>query len=346
MSRMRKLLCRAALAAALTAAGLSPSLGQQPDPKMVEAAKKEGTVLAYGSIITPTWRAIKEGFEKKYPGITMEFVYLSGAPMLNRMMTEMDAGRFLADVFVLDVDRLPPLQAKGYLANYTSPEQVHYPKEWRSTPPGYWIQNHSYLAGVLYNRKQVAAADAPKSFEDLLDPKWSGKIAIVSPVANELLLYMFAGIIRDMGPERGWKYIENLAKQKPYVLGPGGLPVSQGVNTGQFPIGIGFLGHMYSIGGGEDGAMAIAATKPVYAVIGPGTGILKNAPHPNAARLLVDYIHSREVQKMIVALGYFSSYPGVDAPPSLARLEVRTAPLPTGAEAEAMRERLRKIFGL
>ncbi|HYG85423.1 MAG TPA: extracellular solute-binding protein [Azospirillum sp.] len=336
------------LAAAVVLAGsvAGTAAAQESDPALVQAALKEGKVMAYGELITPTWRSIKEGFEKKYPGITMEFVYLSGAPMMNRIMSEQDAGRYVADILALDTLRLPALLEKGYLANYVSPQQQHYEKSWWSDPPGYWIQNHVYLAGIMYNKKIVPAAEAPKSFEDLLDPKWTGKIAMVSPVANDLMLYLFAGLIRDMGEERAFALFEKLAAQKPYIFGPGGIRVSQGVNTGEFPIGVGFIGHVYSVGSGESGNMGLVPTKPTYAVSGPGIAVMAHAPNPNAARLLVDYMHSKEVQEMIASLGYFSSYPNIKAQPSMEGLSVTVAPSPQGDAAATLRARIQKIFGL
>lgn len=338
-----------ALCATLLVAGLAwsaPALAQESDPALVKAAQKEGHVMLYGELITPTSRAIKKGFEAKYPGITMEFIYLSGAPMMNRLMSEQDNGRYLADVLALDALRLPLIKDKGYLAEYVSPQQVHYDKQWLSEPPGYWIQNHVYLGGIMYNKDMVSAADAPKTWRDLLDPRWKGKIAIVSPVANDLVFYMFAGLVRDMGEEEAFKYFKALEKQDPYIFGPGGIRVSQGVHAGEFPIGIGFTGHVYSVGGGEDGNMAIVPLKPVYALSGPGIAVMAHAPHPNAARLLADYINSKEVQEIISAAGYFSNYPDVDAPPSMKKLQVVKAPTPQRAEADALRARFAKVFGL
>lgn len=314
-------------------------------PADVAAARKEGKVMMYGEIITPTSRAIKEGFEAKYPGITMEFIYQSGQPLMNRIVTEQDGGRYLADVFVIDTVRMPYLKEKGYLAPHESPEQKAYDKQWWSDPPNWWIRNHLYLGGIMYNTKLVAAADVPKTYEDLLDPKWKGKIALVSPITNDLMLALFAGWIRDMGEQKATAFFEKLAAQKPYVFGPGGIRVSQGVGTGEFPIGIGFIGHVYSVGKETGGNMAFAQTNPVYALGGPGFALAKRAPHPNAARLLVDYMLSAEVQNKIAVMGYRSTRPGVTASPELAAAKVSVPPVPAGADAEKLRTRLKQYFG-
>ena len=313
--------------------------------ELIDAAKKEGKVMVYGELITPTMRAIKKGFESKYPGITMEFIYLSGAPLMNRIVSEQDAGRHLADVIAIDTVRMPILKDKGYLTQYSSANKGIYPTEWHSVPADYWIRNHLYLGGVMYNDKSVSPKDAPKSYQDLLDPKWKGKIAMVSPVANDLIFAMFAGIVQDMGEKAAYEYFEKLAKQNPLVFGPGGIRVSQGVGTGEFPIGIGFIGHVFSVGTQPGYNMRLADVSPLYAVGGPGFAVAKNAPNPNAARLITDYMLSREAQEMIAGIGYRSNADGVTGIKELTEAKISVAPVLTGDAAVKLRAKLRQLFG-
>ena len=301
--------------------------------------------MIYGEMITPTMRAVKEGFEAKYPGITMEFIYLSGAPLMNRIVSEQDAGRHLADVIAIDTVRMPTLLEKGYLAPYESVNQAHYDKQWWSSPPNFWVRNHLYLGGIMYNSKSVAAADVPKSYDDLLDPKWRGKIALVSPIANDLIFAMFAAFVRDMGETKAYQFFDRLAAQKPLVFGPGGIRVSQGVGTGEFPIGIGFVGHVYSVGREPGYNMAVAQTNPIYALGGPGFAVVKTAPHPNAARLAVDYMLSDPAQDKIATMGYRSNDPRVKGIPELTSAKVSVAPVLAGPAAEKLRNKLKELFG-
>jgi len=333
-----------ALCAAFALAAM-PGLSSAQPADLVARATKEGKVMVYGEMITPTMRALKEGFEKKYPGITMEFIYLSGAPLMNRFVSEQEAGRHLADVFVVDTVRMPALMEKGYLAPYVAVSQANYDKQWWSTPPGYWVRNHLYLGGIMYNSKAVAPADVPKTYEDLLHPKWRGKIALVSPVANELMFAMMAAFVRDMGEAKAYQFFEKLAAQKPLVFGPGGARVSQGVGTGEFPIGIGFIGHVYSVGREPGYNMAFAQTNPVFALGGPGFAVVKSAPHPNAARLAVDFMLSHPAQELISTMGYRSNDPKVTGIPALSQAKVSVAPVITGPDAEKLRAKLKALFG-
>jgi iron(III) transport system substrate-binding protein len=318
---------------------------QTPDPALLDAARKEGHVMLYGEVITPTQRAVKAAFEKKYPGIAVDLLYLSGAPMMNRIMSEQGAGRYNADVLMLDVLRMPAVIEKGYVAQYVSTEASHYDAKWQSNPPGYWIQNHLYLYGIMYNKAAVPPDQVPTSYEDLLKPQWAGKLTMVTPVANELTLYFMAGLIRDMGEARAFDFFRALAAQKPLIFGPGGMRVSQGIANGEFPLGLGFIAHVFTVGGGEDGSMSFARINPIYVVSGPGTAVFAHAPHPNAARLFADFMNSREAQELIAGFGYYSTYNGVQQSKPMQGIAISTPPYPTGEAAEALRQKLAAVFG-
>lgn len=336
----------ALLATVISLCALTSTSALAQSDELLAAAKKEGKVMIYGEMITPTMRSIKEGFEAKYPGITMEFIYLSGAPLMNRIVSEQDAKRYLADVIVVDTVRMPVLTEKGYLAPYKSVHENDYDAKWHSnSPPHLWVRNHMYLGGIFYNSKVVATADVPKTFEDLLNPKWKGKIALVSPVTNDLIFTLYAGLVRDMGEEKAYKFFDALAAQKPLVFGPGGIRVSQGIGTGEFPVGIGFIGHTYSVGLENGYNMAIAKIDPLYAIGGPGFALVKTAPHPNAAKLAIDYMLSAPVQEKNAKMGYRSNNREAKGLPDLDSANMSLAPVPTGAEADKLRKKLKDLFG-
>ncbi len=346
IQRNRQTLGSALLAAVISLFALAPTSASAQSDELLAAAKKEGKVMIYGEMITPTMRSIKEGFEAKYPGITMEFIYLSGAPLMNRIVSEQDAKRYLADVIAVDTIRMPVLSEKGYLAPYKSVNENNYDSKWHSNnPPHLWVRNHMYLGGIFYNSKIVAPADAPKTYEDLLNPKWKGKIALVSPVTNDLIFALYAGLVRDMGEEKAYKFFDALAAQKPLVFGPGGIRVSQGIGTGEFPVGIGFIGHTYSVGLETGYNMAIAKTDPLYAIGGPGFALVKTAPHPNAAKLAIDFMLSAPVQEKHAKMGYRSNNREAKGLPELDAANMSLAPVPTGAEADKLRKKLKDLFG-
>ncbi len=197
----------------------------------------------------------------------------------------------------------------------------------------------------MYNKAQVPADQIPHSYEDLLKPQWTGKIAMVTPMANELMLYFFGGLVRDMGEEKAMQFFRGLAAQKPLLFGPGGMRVSQGVNNGEFTLGIGFVAHVFTVGGGEAGPMAVAPVYPVYLGSGPGVAVMEHAPHPNAARLLADFVNSREAMEIIAGYGYAVSYTGIGMSKAMGSVVTTPAPALTGEPADALRKKLAEIFG-
>jgi iron(III) transport system substrate-binding protein len=191
----------------------------------------------------------------------------------------------------------------------------------------------------------VRADEAPKTLQDLLDPKWKGQIGIVSPVINDYALSYFLALDHQLGPDKSQKFFEALAAQKPLFFGPNGVPVAQGVKNGQFAIAIAFLSHVYSVGGGMSGPLAVAPV-PAYSTTGMGisVGVIANAPHPNAARLFVDYLLSSEGPKLLRQFGYVPTFRGAEPPEAFKATTILPAPPP--ADLDQLRQRLRDIFGL
>lgn len=325
------------------AATVRPVLAQESSPALVEAARKEGKVMLYSGLITPTLRSIKAAFEKKYPGITLEVLSLSTAPMMNRITSETAAGRHLADVVAFDSKWYPQLLDKGLFARYDTPQAVNYDRSRYSQPPGYWIEAFPYAVGILYNRNQVPPERVPRSFEDLLKPEWKNKMAVVSPATNELILLFAGGFIRDRGEAKAFEYFRALAAQKVLTFGPSGIRVSQGVASGEFPVGIGFVSHVYSMDGNKN--LGFAAAAPVYEMKGPGAAVMAKAPQPNAARLLVDFFYSREAQELITRSGYRSYHKSVKPPQGMENTRFIEAAYPDQKESEALRKKLVEVFG-
>ncbi len=105
-------------------------------------------------------------------------------------------------------------------------------RSFQSTPPGYWTQVVGISLGVIYNKKMVAKDDAPKTLQDLLDPKWKGQIAIASPVVNDYALSYFLALDRELGGgEKSQKFFQALAAQKPLFFGPNGVPLPRALKT-------------------------------------------------------------------------------------------------------------------
>ncbi len=180
-------------------------------PHLIEAAKKEGKVVCYTSIDLPVAERVAKAFEAKYPGIAVR-VERTGAERVFQRIGQEYASRIHAVDVVNSSDAAHFIVWKrdGMLAPYV-PEDVakHYPAEHKD-PDGMFATFRAWVCVIGYNTNLVKAEDAPKSFADLLDPKWTGKIVKAHPGYSGTIMTATYQMSRDLG----WEYFEKLAKQR------------------------------------------------------------------------------------------------------------------------------------
>ena len=291
--------------AALGAAAFSTRVMAQapaaeaPTQALIEAAKKEGKVVWYTSVDLPLAEKVGKAFETKYPGITVR-VERSGAERVFQRIGQEAASNIRACDVVNSSDAAHMIVWKrdGWLAPYV-PEAVakFYPAEHKDAD-GTFASFRVTLSVIAYNTTLVKAQDAPKSFADLLDPKWAGKIIKAHPGYSGTILTATHQMSRDLG----WEYFERLAKQR----------IMQVQSAADPPKKLA-LGERAVMADGVE--YVVLQTKesgkpiePVYAsegsplIIGPNA-IFKNCPNPNAARLFQSFSFSAECQQLIIDTG-------------------------------------------
>jgi iron(III) transport system substrate-binding protein len=268
-------------------------------PALIEAAKKEGKVVHYTSVDLPLAEKVSKAFEAKYPGIAVR-VERSGAERnFTRILQEQSSRIYACDVVQSsDASHFVVWKRDGLLTPYV-PEEVakYYPAEHKD-PDGLFASYRVYLSVIAYNTNLVKAEAAPKSFQDLLDPKWIGKIVKAHPGYSGTILTATFQTARDVG----WDYYEKLAKQK----------VLQVQSASDPPKKLALGERAIMADGIEYGIFALKESgqpvEPVYAtegsplIIGPN-GIMKSAPNPNAAKLFQSFMLSGECQQFNVDLG-------------------------------------------
>src|SRR6266542_794986 len=173
--------------------------------KLIEEAKKEGKLVWYTSTNVTESKPLLDDFEKQYPFIKGEIFRASGEVILNRVIGETRAGKWNFDVVM--VGEFDVLMGAKLLAPYKSPEAKNFIADFKH-PNGYWCAVYVVYRTIGYNPKLVAEKDAPKQWEDLLDPKWKGKMSIEEEEYN-----WYAGLTNAWGKERTQKYMRALAKQ-------------------------------------------------------------------------------------------------------------------------------------
>ena len=179
----------------------------QTREQLIEGAKKEGKVVWYGSLSLEDVKRLADAFEKKYPFIKVEPFRASGEKLANKILTETRAGRHLYDVVATGAFEIWPLYKRNLLGKYVSPESKPYGAEFKD-PQGSWVDLYDNYYVVGYNTSLVKKNDAPKSWEDLLDPKWKGKFSM----DNEDYEWYMA-LLAFMGEEKGKSYMRRLAAQ-------------------------------------------------------------------------------------------------------------------------------------
>jgi ABC-type Fe3+ transport system substrate-binding protein len=294
--------------------GLGASLLAPPayavDPKLVEAAKKEGVVTWYTTLVVgQIVRPMIQAFEAKYPGIKIQYV---GAPWQEtalRLATEARAGSVKGDLFDGGITSFP-LQAAGLVASFRPEAAANFPPEFKD-PDGLWTANIIQVSSPSINTDQVADKDVPKTLDDLLDPKWQGKMAWTDSPSASGPPGFIGNILMTYGQDKGMAYLQKLAKQKiSSVPAIQRVVLDQNI-AGQYPLVLCIYNYHAAISAAQGAPVRWLPLAPILTF---GTfGIMKAAPHPNAARLFVEFNLSDEGQKIYANAGYIPASPSVPA---------------------------------
>jgi len=262
-----------------------------PDPKLIEAAKKEGKVVWYTTMTLDHSKQVLDRFQQKYPFIKADLFRTGGGPILNKILTEARAGRYAWDLLVGRGESVLPLMERKLLAAYRSPEAGMIDDDLVDRE-GYWTAYYVNTYVLGYNTRLVKKEEVPKTYEDLLDPKWKGDKISVDTEAYGML----QGLIGLWGKERAVSYFKRLAAQDP-VVRRGNTERVQLTVAGEYPLIIAYnqtVQRMTSRGAPIDWV----ALEPAVVQVNP-VMLGSKAPNPNAARLLLDFVLSREGQEML-----------------------------------------------
>jgi iron(III) transport system substrate-binding protein len=278
------------------------------DAKLIEAAKKEGKVIAYGSLESDTMEAIMNGFKKK-TGLEIEYWRASATKVMDRALSEARAGRPVADLIVTNDNPLRLLQKENFFQKYESPTWSDFPKE--AIDPVLGPRYRNVIIGVVYNKSGVKTEDAPKSLEDLVNPKYKGKLVMPDPTQHTTTTQWVASLHKVMGKEKADKYIRDLAAMKP-ILVESLLPSAERVMTGETPIAITYVKYAYVFG--KRGAPLEYVRLPKMLGDGHYIALAAKAPHLNGGKAFIDYFLDNESMNTMAKLGEFVNRKGVLPP--------------------------------
>jgi iron(III) transport system substrate-binding protein len=332
------------VATLLLTISLTRGICSAQDARLAEA-RREGKVVWYTGAALFTAERVAKFFELAYPGIKVEVQRSGSERILQRLMQEAAAGIKNADVFnSSDVGHYVFLKKKGMLGKYAPAGVERFPESFRD-PDGIAFGWRAFLIVISYNSKLLSSADAPKTWKDLLDPKWKGKLVTAHPgYSGAIATYMLALVNLY-----GWDYFKQLAQNKPHLTQSVHDP-AQVVAAGERIVGAN--GAEYFLYSERKKGNPIGIVYPqdgIPLVVSP-SAITSSSPHPAAARLFTDFIFTRNVQRFLAdSEGLYVPHPEVTYPadkPKLSGLKILTFdPEELERRAEEIKKRFVEFFG-
>ncbi len=311
---------------------------------VMDLAKKEGKIVWYSSLGLDVAQKVCNTFTQRHPGITCELTRTGSERIFQRIMQEGKANLAIADVVhtsdaahFLDFKAQGMLQAyepagvKGIRADFKDPDGVYFTL--RGTP---------YV--MAYNSRLVPKDQAPRKWQDLLDPKWRGKVAHGHPGYSGVVTTGMVGILKKYG----WEYYAALAKNQP-VLGQSAEDPPVKVAGGEGPIGVSGEYNFYRAKKKGNPIETVFPEDLVPFVNSPAA-VLKRAPHPNAAKIFMDFLFGKEAQQLLADDGLYVPNEAVSYPPGKTPLKDLKAVVPDPKEIlrlnEEIKAKFRELFGV
>ena len=336
----RRFISAVVAAVAVLVAGLVVGGHAQTPNKHLEGARKEGKVVWYTSLVLPSAEKVAKLFEAAYPDIKVEVHRTGSQRILQRVMQELQANIKNVDVIhTSDAAHYVFLKEKALLAKYTPAGVEAFPDGFKDKD-GYYYGLRATVNAIAYNTKTMSAAEAPKTWKDLLDPKWKGKMVTAHPGYSGVIATHVLALVHVYG----WDYFKALAQNKLMIVQSANDPATV-VSSGERVVAVdGGDYSAYQLRKKGNPIEIVYPKEGVPLVVSP-TAITAFAPHPNAARLFTDFTFTREVQQVMAdSEGLYTGHPAVTYPadkPKLSELKLLTV---TPEELEKRNEEIKKRF--
>jgi iron(III) transport system substrate-binding protein len=287
-----KVLCAAAIALVVALGAIERiSLADAAESTaLVEGARKEGQLTSYSLLAVPDHSSIVSRFREKYPFIEVSLTRPGASERITaRVLTEARAGRPLVDVIGISRLNMTSLIQRGLIMNYDSPERARFDPAFKDRN-GFWTAFYVNPEVTAYNTKMIAPANTPKTYGDLLEPRWNGQLAF-----EQTAIEWFSTLLRYWGEDKGLAFMRRLAAQNLKILN-GNTLLTQLVAAGEHAAAVSLNGPRVELTKRRGAPIDWVALDPtVVDVVVLGIGA--NAPHPNAAKLYLNFVLSKEVQE-------------------------------------------------
>jgi len=263
---------------------------------LLEGAKKEGRVVWYATMNITDAKKIIDAFEKKYQFVKVDLYRAGSQPLLNRIASEYRGSRYLADVAETNIFESHFLQKKGFFQPYHSPEAKFFPSQFKDAN-GFWVADYILYYIIAYNTRLIKSSEAPKSYQDLLHPRWKENIGLKDDAVR-----WYGALLEYWGEEKGKVFMNHLAAQSPRLLGGSYGLISELIAAGEVPAGIVYAPTVESLRRFKGAPIDWeAGLDPVVTSV-IALYMLAKSPHPSSAKLFIDFFLSKETQQFLVAM--------------------------------------------
>jgi iron(III) transport system substrate-binding protein len=267
-----------------------------------DAAKRERKTIIYGTVVPQVMGQIQNGFETKY-GIKTEYWRADATKVIDRVLTEWRSGKPGFDVVIGARGPLALGKEERVYAKYSPAAAANFPAKFKDKD-GQLIAWRITPVGILYNTELIKPGEAPKSLDELLDPKWQGKIAMPDP-SRHASTAQYLWNLQQVKGDKWMDFAKGLAKQKPMLV-ESYSSVPNVIVRGEAHLGISYIQYTAQ----TKGPIGFASIEHVFA--DPSDAALSaKAMNPNAAKLFIEYLCSAEGQKKVAETGEFVLSPGV-----------------------------------
>src|SRR6266403_3238349 len=277
---------------------------------LVEGAKKEGKVPWYTTLIVDqVVRPVKDAFEKEYPFLQVEFFRGNAERLVQKMLAEYQAKRY--DVDIIDGTVSPTMVRRAnLLQRFYSPMLAEYPADLKDAQ-GFWGTTNLYFFATGYNTRMVKPNEVPKTYEDLLNPRWKGQMMWSTSRGSGAPMFI-GNILQTMGQEKGKAYLQRLKTQNVAKTTASNRQLLDLVIAGEYPLALHIFNHHAHISKIAGAPVDWYALEPASATINTISPVTRS-PHPHATMLLIDFILSEKGQKVFQAVNYLPAQPKIPA---------------------------------
>lgn len=292
---------------ASTVAQVALYKGADRQAKLEAGARAEGALMLYTSMDLEESQPIIEEFMKKYPFIRGEVYRAPGEDVAQKIITEYRGRKYLADVFEGTGIDVAKMIKEGYGQPYFTPRAGAYPRQGKD-PKGLWVATRYNILVAAWNTNLVSDADSPRTYEDLLNARWRGNIGI------EATDQVWLGTLLELwGEAKAMEFFRQLSAQQPLIR-TGHTLLAELIVAGEVPMSPTIYNHRSERLKSRRAPIDWRPLQPAVAV--PHViSVPKNAPHPNAAMLFIDFLLSKEGQGELVKRGRIPAHPLMLAQP-------------------------------